>query len=150
MGGLLTARTPKAAKPAAAPAAEAPAEGVTGDVIVADAPPVEAAPDTPPLAFDLTAVVVRAVSSRAPYTRGGIHFASRREGVVLPETTTPDQTRRLIADTAITLSLVHLESGQSAELPRDLFNDEGEPDFERLTALGEDLASRVTASEAAA
>lgn len=146
----MTARAPKAAKPAAAPAAEAPAEGVTGSEVVTETPPVESASDTPPLAFALSAFVVRAVSSRAPYTRGGIHFASRREGVVLPETTTPDQTRRLIADTAITLSLVHLESGQSVELPRDLFNDEGDPDFERLTTLGEDLASRVIASEGAA
>ncbi|MFC5372885.1 hypothetical protein ACFPIF_09995 [Brevundimonas faecalis] len=89
------------------------------------------------------AFVVHAVSNRAPYTRGGIHFASRRSAVVLPTTTTPDQVRRLIADTAITLSLVHQASGQAVELPRDLFDADGDPDFDRLVVLADELARQV-------
>lgn len=104
----------------------------------------------PAVVFSTGDVAVQATSNRAPYTRGGIHFASRRTPVVLPITTTPDQTRRLVADTAITLALVHVPSGKTVELPRDLFGADGEPDFDRMLALTDDLARLVVGAEGAA
>lgn len=107
---------------------------------------VQAAPP-----FGLSApVAVRAQSSRAPYTRAGIRFASRQDVIALPETTTPDQFRRLVADVAITLSILHVETGRSVELPRDLFDAEGEPDFDRLSALIDGLMTSAADAEGAA
>ena len=100
-----------------------------------------------PAAFSDRTVAVQAASNRAPYTRGGIHFASRRTPVVLPTTTTPDQVRRLVSDVAVTLSLLHVASGKSVELPRDLFGPTGEPDFDRLAVLSDDLARQVVEAE---
>lgn len=88
-------------------------------------------------------IAVQAVSNRAPYTRGGIRFASRREPVILPTSTDQDQLRRLVADPAITLSLVHVASGRTVELPRDLFGPDGEPDFARLIILSDELARQI-------
>lgn len=101
------------------------------------------------LASGSSPFAIRATSSRAPYTRGGLHFASRREPVVLPETTTPDQVRRLVADTAITLSLVHLDSGRFAELPREIFDADGLPDPERVVELSDALLTAAPAPETA-
>lgn len=96
-----------------------------------------------PVSIFARTVALQAASNRAPYTRGGIHFASRRTPVVLPDTTTPDQVRRLVADTAVTLSLLHVASGKSVELPRDLFSPTGEPDFDRLAVLTDDLVRQA-------
>lgn len=97
---------------------------------------------------DTRDLAIQALSTRAPYTRGGIHFASTRTAIVLPDTTTADQTRRLIADTAITLSLVHLASGKSVVVPRDAFDADGQPDLEKLNAVEEALAALVAGDNA--
>lgn len=145
-----------------------PKEGETPPPAPTEGDPVEPAPAAPPAGepvvigadFSSTAdrtayvldagkaltdgsVAVQAVSNRAPYTRGGIRFASRREPVILPTSTEPDQVRRLVADPAITLSLVHVASGKSVELPRDLFGPDGEPDFARLVIASDELARQI-------
>lgn len=130
-----------------APAETAPAEGaaVVLGVDASTAPDVSAYVLNPDSAF-----VVCVQSNRAPYTRGGIHFASRRQRVSMPTTTTPDQFRRLAADTAVSFELVHLASGKAVDLPRDLFGPTGEPDFDRLSDLVADLERRVAEAERAA
>lgn len=111
---------------------------------MARAPKKAEAPIMPPMADgEAPEVVVQAMSSRAPYRRAGVHFAATRTAVVLPFGTTPDQTRRLLADPAITLTLVHVASGRSVTVPRDVFDAEGEPDTEKFRAVEDELKAQV-------
>lgn len=163
----MTARAKKTAPADAAPTDATPAEAAPLDAAATEAAPTEAAPtedaavvlgvdaSTAPdvSAYVLnpdSAFVVCVQSNRAPYTRGGIHFASRRQRVSMPTTTTPDQFRRLAADTAVSFELVHLASGKAVDLPRDLFGPTGEPDFDRLSDLVADLERQVAETEGAA
>lgn len=94
-------------------------------------------------------VIVQAKSNRAPYQRGGVHFADTRNPVVLPQDTTPDQTHRLLADPAITLALVHVASGKSVTVPRDVFDAEGVPDLKTFEAVKDELLALIAEGETA-
>lgn len=69
------------------------------------------------VARDKMDVVLR--SSRAPYTRGGIGFASNREDVVVPgDQITDAQLEKLADDAAISISLVNRETGERQEFAK--------------------------------
>lgn len=58
-------------------------------------------------------------SSRAPYTRGGIRFASNRTAVTVPgDEISDDQLEALAGDTAISISLVNRETGERQEFAK--------------------------------
>ena len=60
---------------------------------------------------------VRLTSSRAPYRRAGIAFASTREPVVINgDKLTADQDERLRSDPAIGIELVDVETGKVTTL----------------------------------
>ena len=64
---------------------------------------------------------LRLRSSRAPYTRAGIDFASTREPVLIGfDEVTDEQVRRLVGDVAISFGVTDPVTGVSADLPRDL------------------------------
>lgn len=63
-------------------------------------------------------VQVRLTSSRAPYTRGGVRFASNRVPVSLGrDQITEDQLLKIDADAAITIELVLVETGRAVTVP---------------------------------
>ena len=83
---------------------------------------------------------VRATSGRAPYTRGGVHFPSTRDAVVLPADIGPAQVRRLADDPIIALTMIHVASGRSAVLTADdLFDADGAPNAARMVEITEGL-----------
>jgi hypothetical protein len=58
-------------------------------------------------------------SSRAPYTRGGIRFASNRTPVTVPgDEITDDQLEALAGDAAISIALVNRETGERQEFAK--------------------------------
>lgn len=64
-------------------------------------------------------IIVRLKSRRAPYTRGGVSFASNREAVERPaDALTDDQLRRLADDAAILIEVVTAK-GEPAVLQLD-------------------------------
>lgn len=68
-----------------------------------------------------SSVEFRLKSSRAPYTRGGIRFASTREAVVVPGAAlSDDQLERLKADQAVTIEVVDAETGKPVDLDKTL------------------------------
>lgn len=87
---------------------------------------------------------LKLTSSRAPYTRGGVSFASNRTPVVLGhDEITSAQLVKIIADPAIALALTDPETGLSAPLPADLFDETGKPDEARLAEIAEALLADV-------
>lgn len=98
---------------------------------------------------------LRLRSSRAPYTRAGIDFASTREPVLLDRgDLTDDQVRRLVGDVAISFGVTDPVTGVSADLPRDIVagRDPTDPDpvkAAEFAKLVDDLVERAEAAEKA-
>lgn len=95
-------------------------------------------------ASPIAALKLKLTSSRAPYTRGGVSFASNRTPVILGhDEITSAQLAKIIADPAIALALTDPETGLSAPLPADLFDEAGRPDEARLADIAEALLADV-------
>lgn len=99
-----------------------------------------------------TRLMIGLMSSRAPYTRAGIGFASNREAVLV-EQGSLDATRilRLVDDVAISFRLVDPVTGVFADVPRDLIGvTDDEPEkVGQFDAIVAELLDRVEAVEKA-
>lgn len=99
-----------------------------------------------------TRLVIGLMSSRAPYTRAGIDFASNREPVLV-EQGSLDATRilRLVDDVAISFRLVDPVTGVFADVPRDLIGvtDEEPEKVGQFDAIVAELLDRAEAAEKA-
>lgn len=99
-----------------------------------------------------TRLMIGLMSSRAPYTRAGIDFASNREAVLV-EQGSLDATRilRLVDDVAISFRLVDPVTGVFADVPRDLIGvtDEEPEKVGQFDAIVAELLDRVEAAEKA-
>ncbi|WEK38677.1 MAG: hypothetical protein P0Y50_08935 [Candidatus Brevundimonas colombiensis] len=99
-----------------------------------------------------TRLMIGLMSSRAPYTRAGIDFASNREAVLV-EQGSLDATRilRLVDDVAINFRLVDPVTDVFADVPRDLIGVTAEdPEgVARFDAIVAELLDRVEAAEKA-
>ena len=99
-----------------------------------------------------TRLMIGLMSSRAPYTRAGIDFASNREAVLV-EQGSLDATRilRLVDDVAISFRLVDPVTGVFADVPRDLIGvtDEEPEKVGQFDAIVAELLDRVEAVEKA-
>ena len=97
-------------------------------------------------------LMIGLVSSRAPYTRAGIDFASNREPVLV-EQGSLDATRilRLVDDVAISFRLVDPVTGVFADVPRELIGvtDEEPEKVGQFDAIVAELLDRVEAAEKA-
>jgi len=99
-----------------------------------------------------TRLLIGLMSSRAPYTRAGIDFASNREPVLV-EQGSLDATRilRLVDDVAISFRLVDPVTGVFADVPRDLIGvtDEEPEKVGQFDAIVAELLDRAEAAEKA-
>ncbi|WP_088582541.1 hypothetical protein [Brevundimonas vesicularis] len=99
-----------------------------------------------------TRLMIGLMSSRAPYTRAGIDFASNREPVLV-EQGSLDATRilRLVDDVAISFRLVDPVTGVFADVPRDLIGvTDDEPEkVGQFDAIVAELLDRAEAAEKA-
>lgn len=99
-----------------------------------------------------TRLMIGLMSSRAPYTRAGIDFASNREAVLV-EQGSLDAPRilRLVDDVAINFRLVDPVTGVFADVPRELIGvTEEEPEkVGQFDAIVAELLDRVEAAEKA-
>lgn len=99
-----------------------------------------------------TRLLIGLMSSRAPYTRAGIDFASNREPVLV-EQGSLDATRilRLVDDVAISFRLVDPVTGVFADVPRDLIGvTDKEPEkVGQFDAIVAELLDRAEAAEKA-
>lgn len=97
-------------------------------------------------------LMIGLMSSRAPYTRAGIDFASNREAVLV-EQGSLDAMRilRLVDDVAINFRLVNPVTGVFADVPRGLIGvtDEEPEKVGQFDAIVAELLDRAEAAEKA-
>lgn len=85
---------------------------------------------------------LRLKSSRAPYRRGGVRFASNREPVLVGRgEVTEAQLASIAADTAIVIELVNTETGAAVAIPRELIGYRSEDAQRELAELLVTVAS---------
>lgn len=95
---------------------------------------------------------IRLTSSRAPYTRAGIRFASNRTPVVLSGAeVSDDQLVRLSEDTAISIEIVDPATGDRIEMVKSPEGaPEGAPPAEDAIVRTVDSADAATTTDAVA
>lgn len=97
-------------------------------------------------------LMIGLMSSRAPYTRAGIDFASNREPVLVEQgSLDAERILRLVDDVAISFRLVDPVTGVFADVPRDLIGTtDQEPEaVGRFDAIVAELLDRAEATEKA-
>lgn len=95
-------------------------------------------------------LMIGLLSSRAPYVRAGIDFASNREPVLVEQgALDAERILRLVDDVAISFRLVDPVTGVFAEVPRNLIGvTEAEPEkVGQFDAIVADLLDRAEATE---
>lgn len=97
-------------------------------------------------------LLIGLLSSRAPYVRAGIDFASNREPVLVEQgELDAERILRLVDDTAISFRLVDPVTGVFADVPRDLIGvtDEEPEKVGQFDAIVAELLDRAEAAEKA-